>query len=270
MICRRGPKDPPAILDGEWRAPAIPGLPVGHLRMIFRHPLLDITFSFGAAKKFNLKGNENGWASGAHTPHTFLQAHRLIAYLSAPGALLEIRIEGMRPFEFGSNGASATLRTEGHEFREAMCAHAARLIEHLALDKLSLTWADMIESHEDIAQCLALLDGTVEKNLGVFETEGLHGTEDALPINFFRIFPLGAHFIAYSVVATASAEPQASTTKWQMQYERFGEFCACEDPVKDYAAFQERVGKRSNVINKVCAPSARLGILDGGAQEAAA
>jgi hypothetical protein len=270
LICRRGPKDPLAVLDGEWRAPALPGLPVEHLRMMFRHPLLDVTVSFGASKRFHLKGNEEGWASGSHTPRSFLHAHRLIAYLSTPGALLEVRIEGMRPFEFGNNGVSMMQRHDGHEFREDVCARAVRLVELLALDQLSLTWAEIIDSHEDVAQCLALLDGTAGNELGVFETEGLHGTEVALPINFIRIFPLGAQFIAYSVVAMCRAEPLKSTTKWHMQYDRFGEICACEDPVKDYEAFQERVGKRSQIDARISAPSARLVILDGSGQEIAA
>lgn len=260
LIVRRGPTDPPAVLDGEWRSPAIPGLPVEHLRMMFRHPLLDVTVSFGASKKFHLKGNEEGWASCAHTPHAFLHAHRLIAYLSQPGTLLEVRIEGMRSFEFGNNGASMMQRHDGHEFREDVCARAVRLVEFLALDKLCLTWAELIDSHEDVAQCLAMLDGTAGTELGVFETEGLHGTEVALPINFFRIFPLGAHFIAYSVVATCRAEPRDTTTKWHMQFDRFGEICFCEDLVKDYQAFQERVGKRSQNTNRIDVPSARLGI----------
>ncbi|WP_156827363.1 hypothetical protein [Hyphomicrobium zavarzinii] len=251
LICRNGTADTPATLDGEIRLPGIPGLPPEHLRMLFRHPLFDMIVPFSSERRFTLKGSETGW-KGTHPPQTWLHFFRMLCFLAEPGAVLQLQTEELPPLEFRNNGAEGSILTRDHRQIEALAQRICRVLELAAIDAVAITWVELLDSQEDVDQFLGFLQGDLKDGYVRFSTGPVPDLPgEAAPCHYFNVFPLGALFIAYSVISAATAQTDEEGTHWELKFQKVGEVTAFSDLERDYRGFQTRVMERSGLNNAV-------------------
>jgi hypothetical protein len=244
LICRNGTTELPAVIDGEIRVPGIPGLPREHSRILFRHPMFDMTIPAFPEHRFNMKGNEEAWRTGAHLPKTWVNVSRMLRFLSKPGALINLQHEGQTIIEFRSDNLEGQLDDEANRLCEELAASICQVLDLAALEPIGVTRSEILASREDISHCLAFSGNEVNGTFLSFEAADKSVTWNSGGLfHFFNVFPLENLFIAYSVLASAHRSVDRDSC-WDLRTEGFGEICALSNADDDYRCFRDRVVKR--------------------------
>lgn len=196
-----------------------------------------------------------GYAPSADVASFF----RMLRFLAEPGAVLQLQTEELPPLEFRNNGAEGSILTRDHRQIEALAQRICRVLELAAIDAVAITWVELLDSQKDVDQFLGFPQGDLKDGYVRFSTDPVPDLPgEGAPCHYFNAFPLGALFIAYSVISAATAQTDEEGTRWELKFQKFGEITAFSDLERDYRGFQPRVMERSSLNNAATHFSTRI------------
>ena len=261
LVCKSGAARPAAVLDGELRVPGLPGLPEQNVKLLFRHPLFDMTIPLAKDRSFRLSGNEATWSSSKFDARVWLNMHRLIACLREAGATLQLHSEGLPLIEFVSKSAIGTVDAANNQYCEHVSANLVRLQELLSLDSLPVSCSEMLAGAEEIANALAFADDQAGDAFAKFTTTGGDvPLGSPIPFLYFYAFPVGNACVHYAVRTLAHASVATDGVHWSLDAKEFVDIGWSNDPEHAFAAFQDRVIARTKINSRMAWNSPSLSL----------